>query len=120
MKICITSKGENLDAIVDPRFGRCQYFVVVDPETMEFEAVKNPNMDAAGGAGIQSGQLMATKKVEAVLTGHVGPNAFDTLSAARVKIITGVSGTVSEAVAMYKKGEFETVSGPTVQSKAGM
>ena len=110
MKICVTSQGDNLESFVDPRFGRCQYFIIIDPETLEFEAVRNPSIGALGGAGVQSGQLLAEKGVEAVLTGNVGPNAFATLQAAGIKIISGVSGRVSEAIERYKKGEFSPLS----------
>ena len=113
MKICVTSQGENLDAPLDSRFGRCKYFVIVDPETLEFEAISNPNMDARGGAGIQSGQIMANKQVEAVVTGNVGPNAFQTLNAAGIPVMTGASGTVREAIERYKKGELKPTEGPT-------
>jgi len=120
MKICVTSQGENLDSQVDPRFGRCQYFVFVDTEILESEAIQNPNVEATGGAGIQSGQLMVSKGVKVVLTGNVGPNAFQTLQAAGVDIFTGVSGTVKEAVERYKKGEFKLTQKPSVGSKFGM
>ena len=119
MKICITSKGDNLDAQVDPRFGRCQYFIIVDPDTMIFEAIKNPNLEAMGGAGTQSGQLMASKGVKAVLTGNCGPNAFQTLKAAGVDIIVGVSGTIKEAIEKYKSGQLKPVENPSVGNKFG-
>lgn len=120
MKICITAQGNNLEAQVDPRFGRCQYFLIVDPDTLEFEAIENPNIEAMGGAGIQSGQFMASKEVKAVLTGNVGPNAFNTLKAAGMDVISGVVGTVKEAVEKYKKGELKPTGGPSVGSKFGM
>lgn len=113
MKICVTSQGNSLDAPVDPRFGRCQFFVIVDPETLQYEAVSNPNIDSRGGAGIQSGQIMAEKQVKAVLTGNVGPNAFQTLKAAGIPVMTGASGTVREVIEKYKKGEFQATQGPT-------
>ena len=121
MKICVTAQGDNLDAQVDPRFGRCQYFIIVDQETLEFEAIENSSAQAMGGAGIQSGQLISGKGVEVVLTGNVGPNAFQTLEAAGVKVITGMAGgSVKEAVEKFKKGELKTVAGPSVGSHAGM
>jgi predicted Fe-Mo cluster-binding NifX family protein len=115
MKICITSHGDNLDAQVDPRFGRCQYFVILDPDTLQCEAIRNPNIEARGGAGIQSGQIMADREVKAVLTGSVGPNAFETLSAAGISVMTGASGSVREAIEKYKKGELK----PTQEATTG-
>lgn len=119
-KICITSQGDTLDAQVDPRFGRCAYFVVIDTETQAFEAIQNPNTEATGGAGIQSGQLMVDKQVKAVITGNVGPNAFQTLQAAGIDVITGVSGRVKDAVDRYNNNELKTTQGPSVNSKFGL
>jgi len=119
-KICVTSEGDNLDSKVDQRFGRCQYFIIVDTDTLKFEAINNPHIDSMGGAGIQSGQLIADKKVKAVLTGHVGPNAFQTLQAAGVDVITEISGTVKEAVGKYKTGKLKSSGEPSVKSKFGM
>lgn len=120
MKICITSQGDNLGSQVDPRFGRCQYFIIADTDTLKFEAMENPGLEAMGGAGVQSGQLVAGKQIKAVLTGNVGPNAFQTLQAAGVEVITGVTGSVKEAIEKYKKGEFKSTQGPSVGSKFGM
>jgi len=116
MKICITAQGNNLDAQVDPRFGRCQYFMIVDPETLQYEAISNPNIDARGGAGIQSGQIMADKKVKTVITGNVGPNAFQTLNAAGISVMTGASGSIREAIEKYKKGELKEAQGATTNA----
>jgi len=107
MKICVTSQGNSLDSPVDPRFCRCQYFIFVDTDTLEFEAIKNPNIEAMGGAGVQSGQLMAGKQVKAVITGNIGPNAFQTLQAAGIEIFTDESGSVKEVIEKYKKGELK-------------
>lgn len=120
MKICITSKGVDLDAEVDPRFGRCAYFLFVDTDSLAFEAVENPNLDAAGGAGIQSGQLVAGKGVSAVLTGNVGPNAFETLKGAGIDVVTGMSGKARKAVETYKLGKISPTQGPSVSSKHGL
>lgn len=120
MKICITAQGNTLDSHVDPRFGRCMYFIFADPDTKEFEAVQNPNIDGMGGVGIQSGQFITQKEVKAVLTGNVGPNAFETLKAAGIDVITGVSGIVKEVIDKYKNEELKPIQAPTVGSKFGV
>ncbi len=119
MKLCITSQGDNLDSQIDTRFGRAQYFIIADSETLEFEAVKNGNIDGMGGVGVQSGQLISEKEVKVVLTGNVGPNAFKTLEAAKVEIITGITGTVKEVIEKYKTGELKPVEKPNVDSNFG-
>jgi predicted Fe-Mo cluster-binding NifX family protein len=120
MKICVSAFSGSLDSEVDSRFGRCAYFVIVDSETMEFNAISNDSTNAAHGAGIQAAQTVANMGVEVVITGNVGPNAFSVLSAAGIKIVTGVSGSVREAVEKYKKGQLKDVGNPTVGGHFGM
>ncbi len=120
MKIAVTSTGPSLDSQVDPRFGRCQYFIVIDTDTMDWEAIENGNASLRGGSGIQAGQLMAQKDVKAVLTGNCGPNAFQTLSAANIEIYTGAAGLVRDAVERYKAGQLSSTRGATVGSHFGM
>ena len=120
MKICITATAGDLSAQVDPRFGRCQYFVIVDSETMAFEAMANEAIAAPGGAGIQAAQTMVNKGVDVVISGNIGPNAFQVLSTAGVKITTGAYGTVQEAVEMYKSGKLGETGASTVAAHAGM
>jgi len=98
--------------MVDPRFGRCAYFIIADPETYDFEAVSNEAAMASGGAGIRAAQTVASKNVEAVLTGSVGPNAFPALQDAGVRILAGVSGTVKSAIESYAKDEFQELTTP--------
>jgi predicted Fe-Mo cluster-binding NifX family protein len=120
MKVAVSAMGNDINAQIDPRFGRCQYFIIVDSDTMEFEAIENPNISAMGGAGIQSGQMMAEKGVQAILTGNVGPNAFQTLSAAGIQVITGVTGIVKDAIQRFKSGQLQSVSGATVPTHFGI
>lgn len=120
MKIAVTSTGPTLEDQVEARFGRCSYFLVIDPDSLAFEPIQNPNIAAGGGAGIQSAQLLANKDVTAVLTGNCGPNAFQTFGAAGIQVITGVTGRVQDAVQRYRSGALAGTSGPSVQSHFGM
>jgi len=120
MKICITSTGTNLEATLDSRFGRCQFFIIVETETLDFEVIPNANLEASGGAGVQSGQLMVSKQVKAILTGNIGPNAEQVLSAAGIKIFTGVTGILKDIIENFKQGQYKSASSPSVGSKFGM
>jgi predicted Fe-Mo cluster-binding NifX family protein len=112
MKIAVSAAGGSLDSPVDPRFGRCQYFIIVDTETMSFEAIPNMSADSMSGAGIQAAQEMAGRGVGAVITGNIGPNAYQVLSSAGIRILIGASGTVREAVEMFKRGQLQDAAIP--------
>jgi len=120
MKVAVSSTGRDLESAVDLRFGRCTYFVVVDTDTMEFEAEPNTGVRAPHGAGIQATQLIASRGVKAVLTGNVGPNAFSALSAAGMQVVTGAAGTVRDVVERFKRGELSGSGGPTVGGHFGL
>jgi predicted Fe-Mo cluster-binding NifX family protein len=120
MKIAITAKSNILGSDIDPRFGRCNYFLIIDTNTMYCKSIFNESAMASGGAGIQAAQTIAKTGVEAVVTGNMGPNAFRTLSAAGIKVFTGADGTVKEVVEKYKKGELKEASSPNVGSHSGM
>ncbi|MBN2181159.1 MAG: NifB/NifX family molybdenum-iron cluster-binding protein [Sedimentisphaerales bacterium] len=120
MKIAITSTGQTIDSQVDPRFGRAAYFMIFDTYSMDFSAIENRSIDAAGGAGINSAKAVIDTQAQAVLTGNCGPNAQRTLSAAGVKLYTGVTGTISEAIELFKTGKLTEAAEPNVQSHFGM
>jgi predicted Fe-Mo cluster-binding NifX family protein len=119
-RIAVTSTGPTLEDTVESRFGRCAYFLIIDPDSLDFEPMENPNIMLGGGAGIQSAQLMANKRVSVVLTGNCGPNAFQTFGAAGIQVITGITGQVRRAVERFKAGELSSTSSPSVQSHFGM
>lgn len=108
MKIAITAQGTDLDAPVDQRFGRAKFFVVADTDQEGFTTADNAmNLNAPQGAGIQAGRNVVELGVEAVLTGHVGPKAFATLEAGGVKVYTGASGAVGQAIEQFKAGTLQ-------------
>jgi predicted Fe-Mo cluster-binding NifX family protein len=120
MKIVVTANGSSLDAPASPVFGRCPSYIFVDPDTMEFETVENPAVGAAGGAGIQAAQFVVERGANAVVTGNVGPNAFNVFRSAGVPIYIGQGETVRDAVEAYKNNQLREVRGATGPAHAGM
>jgi predicted Fe-Mo cluster-binding NifX family protein len=120
MKIVVTTNGASLDAQTSPVFGRCPLYVFVDPDTMEFEAVENPAMAAGSGAGIQAAQFVIEQGAKAVVTGNVGPNAFNVLRSAGVPVYIGQRETVRDAVEAYKNNQLNEVGRATGPAHAGM
>lgn len=120
MRIVISAQGGNLEAPASQVFGRCPTFVFVDTETLAFEADANPAMNQGGGAGIQAAQFVVERGAEAVLTGNLGPNAFDVLRAAGVPGYLVPDGSVGEAVEAYQAGSLQAMGGANVAAHAGM
>ena len=102
-KIAITSEGPTLDDRVDPRFGRAAGFIIIDPESLEFEYVDNGAGQARGqGAGIQAAETVARAGAKAVLTGFVGPKAYQALAAAGIRIAQNLENlSVREALGRF-------------------
>ena len=121
MRIAITSEGKDLNANLDPRFGRVAYFIIVDPETMVFEVVENSqNLNLPQGAGIQAGKTIADNNVDVLITGHCGPNAMQTLSAAGVQVYVGQAGSVQGLVDKFKNGQLTPTTEANASAHAGM
>lgn len=120
MRIAVSATGPGLDAPVDDRFGRCPYLVLVDVNALEAESVENTEGSSGGGAGIATAQSVVNKGIKVVITGHVGPNAYEVLSRAGVKVFGKASGSVREAVEAFRRGNLEAVGGPTAGSHSGM
>jgi len=119
MRIAISSTGQTLDSQVDQRFGRAAYFIIVDTESMDLEVIENGNTAVAGGAGINSAKTVIDAQVSAILTGNCGPNAQHTLSVAGLKLYTGVSETVEQAVDLFKAGKLSETTEPNVGAHFG-
>lgn len=118
MKIAVTSTGPDLESEVDPRFGRAPYFLIVESETFDFEALDNKeNVNALKGAGIQAAGMVSNKGAEVLLTGFCGPNAFKVLKAAKIGVANNASGNVRDAVEAYLDGKLPLADGADVEGQ---
>jgi predicted Fe-Mo cluster-binding NifX family protein len=120
MKVAISSNGKDLDSLIDPRFGRCAYFLLVETDDMSFEVFDNQSIAASGGAGIQSAQFISSKRAKAVITGNCGPNAVKTLAAGGIEVFLGNTGIVREALQKYKNGELTSTNVANAPEYSGL
>ena len=115
MKIAVTARGKDLDSSVDPRFGRAAYIIVVDTANENIAVLDNTeNANAFKGAGIQAAAMVGDSGADVLLTGFCGPNAYKTLAAAGVRVVSDVGGTARNALEALKKGEMSFVNGANV------
>ncbi len=115
MKIAISAQGETLDSELDPRFGRCSFFLITDEQGTVIEALNNlENAGAMGGAGIQAASLVANHDVDAVITGHCGPKAFNALQAAKIAVYACPGGKIREALAGLADNKLQLLNGADV------
>jgi predicted Fe-Mo cluster-binding NifX family protein len=110
MKICITAIDSKIDSKVDPRFGRCAYFLIFDEKLKLIKKIPNNAGQAMRGAGITAAQIIADEKVDVIITGNVGPNAYGILSMSGIEIFCGASNlSIKQALKDYKDGKLQKV-----------
>ncbi|MEA2070029.1 MAG: NifB/NifX family molybdenum-iron cluster-binding protein [Asgard group archaeon] len=119
MKVAVSATGDDLNANIDPRFGRCMTFLIVDLDSKKYKAVKNPAINEGHGAGISAAQFVINQGVDAVLTGNIGPNAHQVFNSSNVKIYVS-SGNIKDNLEKMKNGELSAVSSPTNAAHSGM
>jgi len=115
MRVAVASMGDNLGAQASPVLGRCSYFIIVeieDEEITDFKAFENPGVSQAGGAGIKAAEFLANQNVDVLVSGSVGPNAFEVLKQFGIKVYKIVAGTVEHNIEFLANGKLEEIQGP--------
>ena len=120
MKIIVTASGADLDAAIHPLFGRCPLYIFVDTDSLQFEVVENPALSASGGAGVQAAQFVIQRGAQAVVTGNVGPNAYQVFQSANVPVYLFEGGTVREAVEAVRAGRLNAAGSASGPEHAGI
>jgi len=119
MKIAVSAEGDTLTSIMDMRFGRAPYFIMIDTDTGEYEAVDNGAAQSSGGAGIAAAQMLVDKGIKILITGNVGPNAMKVLTAGDIPVYGGRQSTVRENMEAYNTGLLEKID-TTVPAHFGL
>ena len=110
MKIGISSSGQSLTSLVDPRFGRCGIFAIYDTADNSCRFIENKAQNAGGGAGIAAAQQMIDEDVEVILTGNMGPNAYNVIVGADIKLYRAGNVQLEKAIQLYKEAKLEPIA----------
>ena len=120
MKVAVSAAGKNLESTVDERFGRCRYFIILETDDMRYEVIENTNADLSTSAGIQSASLVASKGVEAVITGNCGPKAMQVFATTTIEVIIGQHGMIKDVVEKFKSGDLSPSTRGNVPGVSGV
>lgn len=114
MKIGISSTGKTTENLLDMRFGRCEYFQIHDTESGEVKILENKGQSSNGGAGIAASNQLIDEKVDVIITGSLGPNAFELIKKAAIKAYKCENVAISFVLEKYNNNELEEIinSGP--------
>ncbi len=119
MIVAVTAKGPELSSEVDPRFGRAAYIVFIDTDTGDVEVLDNrKNAEALRGAGIQTASTVAERGAKALVTGHCGPNAFEVLKSAGIKVANQSGGTVKSALDAFLDDKLQIMEKADVEGNS--
>jgi predicted Fe-Mo cluster-binding NifX family protein len=110
MRVIVTSTGPTIDSPMDPRLGRAEYFLIVDTDTMKTTAIDNASRHASGGAGIAAAQAVIDARVDALVTGHLGPNALNVLRDSKVDLYEGTHSSVEDNLNQLKAGQLKPIA----------
>ncbi|MBE6441533.1 MAG: DUF134 domain-containing protein [Desulfovibrio desulfuricans] len=108
--VAISSEGPSLDDAVDPRYGRAGGFIIAAcPESGDEPEISYlDNGDAQllpQGAGIATTEHLVNAGVTVVISGYVGPKAFEALQAAGISVIQDMDGmSAGEALRRWRAG----------------
>lgn len=110
MKVAISCTGQLLEDDLDQRFGRAEFFLVVDSETLKFTAIDNAARSASGGAGIAAAQTVIDQHADALITGQLGPNALNVLSSADISLYQGIDGSAYNNIIAFNQQKLVKIS----------
>ncbi|MGM0442104.1 MAG: NifB/NifX family molybdenum-iron cluster-binding protein [Elusimicrobiota bacterium] len=120
MKLCITSTGNKKDSPVDPRFGRCSYFIFYNSKKDEYKVVENTAARAARGAGVEASKIVMNENPQVIITGNIGPNASNVILNSDIKIYSVDGGTVKQAIKAFNNGNLKKIEQATVGGHFGL
>lgn len=110
MKIAISATGKTVENLLDMRFGRCEYFQIHDTESGEIKILENKGQNSSGGAGVAASNQLIYEKVDAIITGKLGPNAFELIQKSEIKAYKCENIVISSVLEKYKNGELEEIT----------
>lgn len=112
MKVAVTSIGNSLESEINPVFGRCPYFIIVDIENGEIKGdltTENPARNVPG-AGNKAAEFIVKNEVETLISEAIGSNAFNILRKAGIKVYKLQSGSVKDNLKLFTEGKLGEIT----------
>lgn len=111
MKIAISAVGKEKHSLMDPRFGRCEYFHIYDNKSNDYYIIENNGLNSSGGAGIAAAQQLLDEKIETIITGSLGPNAYNIIEKAKIKAYKGDNCRIVDLLEQLNKNQLLEITG---------
>ncbi|WP_027624612.1 NifB/NifX family molybdenum-iron cluster-binding protein [Clostridium lundense] len=112
MKIAISAIGKTMEDVLDMRFGRCEYFQIHDTESGQIKVIENKGLNSSGVAGIAASNQLIEEKIDVIITGNLGPNAFELIEKAGIKAYKSGNIAINSVLEKYNKGELNEIEIP--------
>ena len=87
MKTIISSTGNKPNSDFDQRFGRAEWFCLLDEETGETSFYENESKEASHGAGTKAVEKVVELGATRVISGDFGPKAKELLEKFNIQMV---------------------------------
>lgn len=87
MKTIISSTGNKTNSGFDLRFGRAEWFCLLDEETGETSFYENESKEASHGAGTRAVEKVVELGATRVISGDFGPKAKELLEKFNIQMV---------------------------------
>ncbi|MBF0492784.1 MAG: PDZ domain-containing protein [Deltaproteobacteria bacterium] len=100
--VAVAAMGSTSADQVSPMFTKSPYFILVDLKKGTLNAVANTQSEATG---ILAAKWLMQNHIDAVITGRIGPRAYDALSDAKIAVYAGVFGSIEDVIQAFREGK---------------
>jgi len=103
MIIAIAANENNLKALVDPHFGKCNWFCLYNTETHQSSFIENPASQNQENAGCDAAELLLGENTSMAIAGRFGSKVVNSFRKNNIQmVIPEIQQTLSEIINQIK------------------